>query len=75
MYPFFVAAGDPVGDFFNTWKAHATSWMPALIIFTAVVGYILYTIGHHRGWAHMREALAGAVFVMLVISLVPTLFP
>ena len=69
-----LASADPVTDFFKTWSGRAQAWMPYLIIFAAVLGFILYTIGHHRGWAHMREALAGGILVMLIIALAPTLF-
>ena len=65
---------DPVSGFFTQWDTRAQSWMPHILVIAAVLGFILYTIGHHRGWAHMREALAGGLFVMLVIALAPTLF-
>jgi hypothetical protein len=68
------AADDPVTTFFKTWSGHAAGWMPYLIIIAAVLGFVLYTIGHNRGWAHMREALAGGVLVMVIIALAPTLF-
>lgn len=73
--PIFLAGSpDPVGTFFHTWSGNAAGWMPYLIIIAAVIGYICFTIGHHRGWSHMREALAGGVLVMVIIALAPTLF-
>ncbi len=69
-----IAADDPITSFFKTWAGHAQGWMPYLLILCAVVGFVMFTVGHNRGWAHMREALAGGVLVMVIIALAPTLF-
>lgn len=76
MQPTIFLAGstDPVTAFFKTWAGNAQGWMPYLLILAAVIGFIVYTVGHQRGWEHMRGALAGGVLVMVIIALAPTLF-
>jgi len=74
MTPIILATTDPITGFFKTWAGNAQGWMVYLIILCAVFGFIMFTVGHQRGWSHMREALAGGVLVMVIIALAPTLF-
>jgi len=68
--------GDPgqLTAFFQTWADAAKKWMPFLLIFGVVIGYLLMTFGSRMGGEHMRNNIMAAFAVLFVIAIAPGLF-
>jgi len=60
--------------FFSAWSDAAKQWAPFIMIFGVIMAYLILSIGHQRGWGHIKDVLAGGVAVMVVIALAPALF-
>ncbi len=73
---FGINSGDPgqLTAFFQTWADAAKKWMPFLLIFGVVIGYLLMTFGSRLGGEHMRNNIMAAFAVLFVIAIAPGLF-
>ncbi len=68
--------GDPgqITAFFQAWSDAAKKWMPFLLIFGVIMGYILMTVGSRIGGEHMRNQVLAGFAVLFVIAIAPGLF-
>jgi len=73
---FALNSGDPgqLTAFFKTWADAAKQWMPFLLIFGVVIGYLLMTFGSRMGGEHMRNNILAAFAVLFVIAIAPGIF-
>jgi type II secretory pathway component PulF len=68
--------GDPnqITEFFKAWSDAARKWMPFIVIFGCVLAYAALTLASRLGFEHLKNNIAGAFLVMMVIAIAPGLF-
>jgi len=71
-----INTGDPgqITAFFESWSNAAKKWMPFLLIFGVIIGYLLMTFGSRLGGEHMRNQILAGFAVLFVIAIAPGLF-
>lgn len=68
--------GDPgqITTFFKAWADDAKKWMPYIVILGVVLAYLALTLSSRLGFEHLKNNIAGAFLVMMVIAIAPGLF-
>lgn len=68
--------GDPnqIVEFFKTWSDMARKLMPFILIFGCVLAYLSLTLSSRLGFEHLKNNIAGAILVLMVIAIAPGLF-
>lgn len=71
-----INTGNPgeITAFFQAWSDAAKKWMPFLLIFGVIIGYLLMTFGSRLGGEHMRNQILAGFAVLFVIAIAPGIF-